>query len=214
LSGADLQALAREMASLNEGLPGELSKPDFAMLAITAGGLGVYPRAKPYLAERGVASDELEAMPMAEVLIRFVRDSYEVQRDNLFKWFSLPYTQAHAGLARAESEMLEAVERDPIGNFLARLTLPALSRASLRFAELDRRFALLRSLEAVRMHATAERRLPESLADIVKVPVPNDPITARPFPYRLRGNVGLFELEPVPGGKPPAGTVYELELRQ
>jgi hypothetical protein len=45
----------------------------------------------------------------------------------------------------------------------------------------------LRVVEALRRHAAVRGGLPVRLADIQFVPVPNDPITAQAFAYRLIG---------------------------
>ena len=43
-------------------------------------------------------------------------------------------------------------------------------------------------------------RLPESLADIKEVPVPNDPYTGNPFQYQVQGNTATITAGP-PAGK-------------
>ena len=60
-------------------------------------------------------------------------------------------------------------------------------------ARLDRRVARLQTIEAVRMHAAATGKLPETLAAVSVVPVPADPVTGQPFLYRLEGDVAVVD---------------------
>jgi hypothetical protein len=54
-------------------------------------------------------------------------------------------------------------------------------------ARLEQRIALLRVIEAIRMHAAEHHgQLPATLADIA-VPLPDDPFTGKPFGYELDG---------------------------
>ncbi|MBN2506362.1 MAG: hypothetical protein JXQ71_06680 [Verrucomicrobia bacterium] len=216
---ADLQRMIAEFTSLGESIrgaePPPLAEQDRLALMTTLGALAVYPRARQYLAEQGRSPADLDRLPVAEVLIRYIRDQYEFQRDNVFKWFALPYAQAAQGLARARTEFVEAVRRDPVGNFLGNMLLPALGHASRRFGELDRKFALLRCIEAIRMQAAAGPRvLPATLEEVNEAPCPHDPMTGQPFPYRLENDTALIEIAPLPGQRPARGLSYQITLRK
>jgi hypothetical protein len=51
---------------------------------------------------------------------------------------------------------------------------------------MERRFAMLRTIEAIRLHVGQTGKLPASLAEVKAAPIPEqDPITGRPFVYRL-----------------------------
>jgi hypothetical protein len=55
------------------------------------------------------------------------------------------------------------------------------------------------------MHAAANnRQLPQSLADVTIVPVPNNPATGQPFPYRYDAAKGEATLDVPPAGGRPA----------
>ncbi len=82
-------------------------------------------------------------------------------------------------------------------------------------ARLEQRIALLRNVEALRMHAAEHKSaFPAQLAD-VSVPLPGDPVTGKPFLYELRGKTAHLR------GTPPKGMEanrffrvhYELTLK-
>ena len=216
LTVVDLRQMVADISPLTRGILRKLcSDQDRIALVTAAAGLTIYPQAKRFLSDQGRSTADLAAMPVAEVIIRYIRDSYEIRRDNIFKWFALPYPEALAGLTQAETELQEAIQRDPIGNILASMLLPALSKASFRFAELDREIALLRCVEAIRIHAAAQNEtLPATLDTVVEVPVPKDPMTGQSFPYRVEGNRAYLEARPVPGKKSKTGRIYEIMFRK
>jgi hypothetical protein len=192
-----------------------LSKEDQATLTVAGIGWLVYPVARRGLAREGMTARELDDLSAAEVLIRYVGGGYTRQRDNLFKWFALPYSQARQGLLRAEAEFLEAIARDPIEHTFSRLFLPALRRANDRFAELDRQFAALRCVEAIRFHAAQhDRQLPASLELIQEMPAPVDPMTSLPFIYRLEGQTATLQPPPIPGVAVRKPKIYEITIRR
>src|SRR5205807_2425648 len=108
------------------------------------------------------------------------------------KWFNLPYPQALVGLDEVAAALKKAEKTDP-GNLIYAL-LPVLSRADMTTAQLDRRIAMLRCLEAVRSYAAAhEGKLPADLKNLSQSPAPLDPLTAVPFGYEAHD--GGFVLE-------------------
>jgi hypothetical protein len=72
-------------------------------------------------------------------------------------------------------------------------------------------------VEALRLYAAGhEKRLPETLASIVEVPVPEDPGTGRPFEYKRDGDRATLSGPPPIGEQPNVGNVvrYELQIVQ
>ena len=64
--------------------------------------------------------------------------------------------------------------------------------------------AQLRAVEAVRLHAaTMNGSLPETLAEVTVVPVPDDPLTGKPFEYARSGDTFTLTA-PAPVGLTPA----------
>lgn len=81
-------------------------------------------------------------------------------------------------------------------------------------ARTDRKIAMLRAVEAVRVHADTTGRPPKELADIKKVPVPNDPLTDKPFVYAVTADgftIGSPESESVPKA---LAVSYEVTVRR
>jgi len=155
-----------------------------AQLMIATISMVTYPRGKQWLIERGADPEDVEAMHPAEVTLRFLIYNFESSRDELFKWTELPYWQARDGVRNAEAA-LEA--RDGPGNMLAETLLPAVSSVLRGQAQLDRRVAALRVVEAVRAHVAATGTPPATLQDIEKTPVPIDPMTGERFEYQATG---------------------------
>jgi hypothetical protein len=77
--------------------------------------------------------------------------------------------------------------------------VPFLSSVRNAQARVDQRIALLRHIEALRLHAAQHNgKLPAKLADVT-VPLPVDPFTGKPFRYEVVGNTAHLR------GTPPSG---------
>lgn len=183
-------------------------------LAGTGMALAVYPRACTALSARGYTPEEIAAMPVTQIVTRYFLDHFEETRDDMMKWSAVPFPQAREGM-RMAGERLEAAQReDPLGNFLPSLLLPAISHAYVRFADLDRRVAALRCVEALRMHAAGSGgQFPDRLDQVQAAPVPEDPLTGRPFTYAGGGTTARLELPAVGGDNPKHGRIYDITVR-
>ena len=97
------------------------------------------------------------------------------------------------------------------------LAYPALEKVYHAHARLDRRLALLRAVEAVRLHAALHNGMPpKDLAAVTAVPVPDDPYTGKPFDYSVKGDTFTITAPP-PGGGPGNGVFdheYVVTLRK
>ena len=83
---------------------------------------------------------------------------------------------------------------------MASLFLPAVQAFRSATVRHERDIATLRVLEALRIHAAAQDgRLPEKLSDITEVPIPLDPVSGKPFEYRLEGKTAHLQGPPLPG---------------
>ena len=153
----------------------------------------ILPQAKQYLIERGASPEEIEKMADAQIiLIDVVKRNVEM-RQEAAKWFPLPYPVASKGLLaaneRAKQQRKEGRDIAPLPQ-LSVGPLYVCRRAQVR---LDRQIAALRVLEALRIHAAAhDGRLPDQLADIIEVPIPNDPVSEQPFEYRLKDGTAVL----------------------
>lgn len=177
----------------------ELSQTAARPEALTVLGIAGYPMAKDSLIERGRSPEAVEAMSVPQVILIYTIETYEELRDDLFKWFYVPYSEAVDGSREAEENLRRAVmerrEILPVANVL----LPAIRAAHTAIARNNREIAGLRTIEALRIYAAAnEGRLPEQLDDL-SVPVPVDPFTGQPFHYHLDGETAVLQGPPAPG---------------
>lgn len=160
--------------------------------------LRAYPLAKRALIEQGMSPKEVEAMPAGRVIILHSSQQFEEMRDEYLKVVLLPYWEALPYLDGADERMDSDRRRweNPLPLYDV---FPAIRGGRTAFARLDRQIAVLRILEAIRLHgATHAGRLPNGLEEI-EVPVPIDPITGKPFEYRVHNNVAHLEGPPMPG---------------
>jgi hypothetical protein len=178
-------------------------------VAGTALAIEGYPRAKDALISWGRSAKEVEAMPVAQVVMIYTMRTYGQLRDDVFKWMAVPYPAAREGLAKAERQVAQSREVVP----LARMLLPAVGSASAAGARSERTLAALRVIEAIRLHASATGgALPERLTDISVVPVPDDPVTGKPFEYRRVGATALLQSPDPRTGSGPNGLRYQIEI--
>ncbi len=175
---------------------------------LVATGLGIkqYPAARQYFLSRGYTPEQVAAMPAAQVLLIYQRDEYENYRDELFKWWSVPYPEARAGLETAEHQ-LESRWQASMGVNPFMPLLPAVSRAYLNLVRLDRQIAALRCIEAARAYAAGhDHRWPRALSEIKELPIPLDPMTGKEFTYSVDAAGVVFTLDaPSPQADDPQG---------
>lgn len=169
--------------------------------------------ARKYVAAHSGRPDaEVTAMPPAQVLLLYVAGTYRDLQDDTFKITYLPYPQAHARLA--EVDRLRSAAGGE-GGRLAKMFLPAIGKSLTRNVGLERKIALLRAVEAVRLHAAEHGgQLPESLDQVTVVPVPLDPGTGKPFEY-LRDGATVTLTSRIPGEPlESTGLRYRVTIRQ
>jgi hypothetical protein len=201
--------------SLVEGMADfdRLWSGDAGRLRLVGRAIQHYPRAKQWLIDRGRSADEVERMPVAQVLIIYTLDTYDELRDEQFKWAGLPYWQIHDRL-RQENELLGRASREREVVPLAGMLLPAISHVALAQARSDRTFCIARIIEALRLYAAGhDGQLPEQLNDVNQVPIPGNPMTGGDFIYRLSGDTALLEA-PLPEGMSQRqhGVRYEISI--
>jgi hypothetical protein len=183
------------------------------------------PIARKYLTEAvGIKADAIAAMPPAEVLLRYLSSFYHELRDEVFKAAYLPFPKRLAVCDEADKR-LNVVRHPHVGKTyelrpvdeadknskaapdteparLARLLLPAIRKVQLADIRLPRRLAILQAIEALRMHAAAHNgQLPDKLADVKVVPVPDDPGTGKAFEYQRDGKTATL-ISRIPGEVP------------
>lgn len=191
---------------------GNMEKRPVGRLMLTGMAIKGYPAAKRRLIEAGRSPEEVEAMPVAQAVLLYSLEAYAEARDAMFKWTSVPYSEAIGRLADAQEEIMAAYRRHEILPFNIFLTPgSAFITASARH---ERAIAMLRVIEAIRLHAAShEGRLPKQLSEITDVPIPQDPLAGGPFIYRLEGGAATLEAS-LPPNMPQRnyGARYVLEL--
>ncbi len=152
------------------------------------------PTARKTLIADGAPADKINAMPVQQLALVYSLRTYHLLFDDAARCFFLPYPTA--------SRSIEAVvERYKHPSDVLREIIP-ITENSLRaidscrgaLARNERQFAVLRVFEALRIHAAShDGKLPEHLADITEVPIPDDPVTGKPFIYRLDSEKAFLE---------------------
>jgi hypothetical protein len=170
---------------------GPFPTPEAGMAAFTLATVQGYPRAKQYLIEQGRSAAEVEAMPVAQVVLLYTVQVYNELSDAQFKWFLLPATEVGEGFARAEMTKAFAANREIIP--IARLLLPASLAAKHAETRCEWTIAMLRICEALRLYAANhDGQWPDRLTDITEVPIPLNPCDGKPFVYERQGNKAIL----------------------
>jgi hypothetical protein len=192
----------------------ERGSEEEAKLVLMGLALKFYPEGKEELIAEGRKPADVEALPVIQVYAIHALRQFRKLQDELFKWHSLPYSEAAPGIEAADKEIRET--RKHFEGFPFIDLLPAYDRGFLATTQIDRRIAALRCIEAIRLYAAAHGgALPSSLAEIHEVPVPVDPGTGRPFTYRPEGDrATLHPSPPVGYSAPPGVLTYELTLKR
>jgi hypothetical protein len=173
-----------------------------------------YPAAKRYLIAQGRSAAQVEAMPAIQVVAIHSYGLYKEARDDIFKWYTLPYWQGYKGMADAQDHPRAGWTKLKEGIPFATV-LPAVRGAYSAPARIGRRFALVQTIEAIRLYAAGHHgTLPPSLEAITEAPVPIDPSTGKLLPYTVDGMTARI-IAPPPSGYeqvPELKINYELKL--
>jgi hypothetical protein len=185
---------------------------DYTKLTLAARSAQRYPEAKRSLIEAGRSPEEVAAMPVAQVVLLYTLQVYDEARDEVSKWLALPYWEAAPGFDKFQAVALATREQEivPLFSVLASST----GALALAAARNERSFALLRTVEALRLYAAGhDGQPPKELADIVAVPVPSDPVTGKSFIYRAEEDKVVLEAPLLPGMEQRHyGMRYEVEF--
>jgi hypothetical protein len=201
---AFLARLHHDMLLMGDKLPEEF---DLATIREKS-----YPAAKQHLLDTGMSAEEAAKICPAQAIVILTVDTFNRHRDDVFKWAYMPFETGQAGLLAA-IENVGTTPRNDQGLPLAQLILPSLAHFRVALQRQERTFALLRTIEALRMHAAEhDGKLPASLADVTCVPVPTDPWAGKPFEYSLTGDVAKLRAA-APEGQPIELTIeYRLKM--
>jgi hypothetical protein len=170
--------------------------------------------AKKVLLDEGRPKELVDAMPHLQVALLVSLRHWDHVFDESFKCQSLPYPELMTALDRAEVRQREVMD-DPNSPAMpiARLLPVRVRQIFAVRAQIDRRVAALRCVEAVRLYAAAhDGKLPASLDEIKDTPIPLDPVDGKPFGYRVVGDHAFFSSSPFPGQPANNGNTPTYEL--
>jgi hypothetical protein len=184
---------------------GGSSLGQLGMTALMTGrAMALFPRAKTDLVAAGHDRKEVEAMPAAQVILLHMVMTFKRSRDEMFKWFNVPYWQARVGMADADRKLNSEGRQQELVP-VASVLLPALNSVRRASVRSERRIALLRVFEALRFYAAEhDGKLPAALDDIKEVPLPLDPVSGKPFGYKLADGKATLD------APPPAGETWQI----
>ncbi len=147
--------------------------------------------ARKRLIEAGLDADKAKQFPAQQVILLDEKLEYEIQVDEAAKMTALPYWEV--------DKLRAAVPQGKREERLLAAFAPAYLKVRQAAARLDQRFAMLRCIEALRIHAAEnDGKLPAKLSD-VKLPLPMDPISGKAFRFDVDGNTATLR------GAAPAG---------
>ncbi len=149
--------------------------------------------ARTRLLDYGSAEARVKEFSPLQVVLLDEKRAFEVRRDELVKTVALPFWQAE--------KLLPAPPKGKGESLLGELVSEGVHNVHRAQARLDQRLAMLRLVEAVRMYvATHDGKLPTALSDVT-VPLPDDPVTGKPFVVTFDGQTSRVVIK----GSPPRG---------
>jgi len=163
--------------------------------------------ARQRLIQHGLSAERVKDFPAKQVILLDEKRDFEVRRDDALKWMAMPYPQVEAGLSVLQPSDNESPHWKMLVSYLG------IRKAQAR---LDRRIALLRCVEALRLYAAAnDGKLPARLDDL-SVPVPADPFTGKPFGYETKGQIAILRAPPPRGEEniKPYNLRYEVTIKK
>jgi hypothetical protein len=186
-----------------------------AGLVATGTALAGYTHAKDRLMEQGMDRQQLEKMPVGQVMAIYTELVYQRFADDSAKIWSVPYADVRQQINTIEQALNDARMLGPGKDRevlpIVSVLMPATQHVRAAQMRLERQFAALRTIEALRIFAAANQgQLPPSLDAVTQVPVPLNPATGNPFAYRLAGRTAILELPPSDGYHD--GYRYEIQI--
>jgi hypothetical protein len=184
-------------------------REDHVTLTVLA--LKIYPEAKKVLIEEGRKAEDVEAMPVVQVVAIHSLRRFKDYQDDLYKWLGLPFSEARAGLEQADKRLIVAQQKKDMLPLFS--LIPPAAKVFNAHARLARKIAALRCLEAIRIHAKDNNgKPPAKLDDISLVPVPLDPMTGKSFEYHVKDQIITLYAPPPAQERPTASNSFTYEM--
>ena len=150
-----------------------------------------HPEMLAYYARRhGISAEAAAKADLATLYATYLVGRFQDGSDDFDKLLGLPYPV----LIPQMNKLAATFHKEGLSNFnLFALVMPSVTETVKGFAQGDRTRAALTAVEALRSYAADHGgRLPEKLADVTDTPVPDNPVTGRPFEYRLENGVAAL----------------------
>ena len=162
--------------------------------------------ARERLVDYGMPAERLARFPADQIILLDEERAYEVERDDGMKLMILPTWEALKSL-----DEIQPSKKSLFSGFLG-----ALDKVRRAQGRLEQRIALLRHVEALRLHAAGHNgNLPDKLTDI-EVPLPVDPFSGKPFRYEVKDGAAHLRGSPPKGEEktPVYNLHYEITIRK
>ena len=172
--------------------------------------------AREHFLKKGLTAEDIDRLPVMQVVLMFLMSEHDDQLEAYMRLQNLPYWQARPFLNKMHAERV-ARRSDEMAYRINDMWMPAFENFFRSRPRLDRRFALLRHIEALRLHAADHDGVwPDTLDDLRPLPLPVDPYTGKAFTYRREGDKAILEADAPPGQTPNEqnSVRYELTLRK
>ena len=158
-----------------------------------------YTNAKKALIEGGMTSEQVEEMPVGQVISIQASRAYRHTAQELEKLWYMPFAVARQRQGAIEGRLQSEGYLNSIGQSkeiipIASLLLPAINACRSAQERLSRNLAAMQVIEALRMHAAETGKFPASLEEVTIVPVPLNPATGKPFDYKFDGETAVLDL--------------------
>jgi hypothetical protein len=172
--------------------------------------------AKKRLLAGGVSPAVLDKLPAMQTSLVDLARELAALKDEILKWSSVPYWQAADGTAAAENRFQELLNQFPDKGLWLKQSSDINSRVLLTQARTQQWVGLLQAVEAVRGYAAENGgKLPTALEGM-KLPIPVDPFTGKPFHYEVKDGTAIIRGTPPPDRKAASSfnRVYEITIRK
>jgi hypothetical protein len=204
------QQVGRDVGRMGDWMDPSTTADFTTQLAIAAMAARALPAARAHLLEQGYTPEQVDQMPVVQVVGMYQLYEYEYWMDELSKWWGLPFWQAWPRMRQASERI--AQDQEKVHNPLMVL-VPSLEGARVAFVRAERNRAALMTVEALRNHAAAHGGdLPDTLEQL-ELPAPVDPYHGRPFEYARTADGCILISEPREGIGARDGLRVELTVR-
>ena len=118
-----------------------------------------YPKARAYLLSHGFKEEQVEAMPVIQVALMYAVIEYDRHFDEFAKWYRQPAWVARAGLRKSVDDLKKVRGNHPDISWFALLIIPAMEKVHESQVRIERRLAMVQTIEALRIHMGERRQV-------------------------------------------------------